>query len=358
MRCLRYIFALFLLFSSFGVWAENAYVDLPVGATRTVSSLATYLKSHYQSDKERLWALYSWEAGHIKYNYESMGQQHKMTKEMELAQWTLDNRVGVCANFAQLFYSVARLMGVECYLVPGYVVTENRVRDNGHEWCACIIQGKPYIFDPTWGGGYLLNNVQYVPKLNPDFFMVSPERMVLTHMPEDPMFQFLDYPISYDEIDNPGATTPIRTYFSWRDTLDSYMMQDTLLRLEGKIRRMKNNGFANDWVVKQIGIYTYNLSVYTYNRQANLFNDLVSRFNNLVSYVNSDFKPLHTKTNVVAELDALRAICLDISSNLDSVGSLSESLDASVLSMQKSIELMMPDLDKLEKVILDHFNRK
>ena len=332
-------------------------VELPADSLTSLSLMAQCISHRYHKPDTRLWGLYSWVATHIRYDMSARDQQMRMPKEDDLALWTLQNRRGVCANFAQLFAAVARRMHIETYAVSGYIVTFDNIRDDGHEWCACIIDGNPYIFDPTWGGGYMLNNQQYVSRLDDQFFMVAPEKMILTHVPEDPLFQFLNYPKYYDEIDNPGKDRPVPVYRSWRDSLWAYNRQDSIARLEGELRRMRDNGFANDWIQQEIKRVQYNYQVCLYNKQNDRMNGLVTRLNFLVNYFNNGYKPHRSRQWLNTEIAKIRGEIPDITEKLEIVNSISDTMSVGVDQMIKGLNSASDQLDLMQKSIEQNYNR-
>lgn len=329
----------------------DAYVavDIPSRYTSSLNGLAEYIEDHYSGVEAQLWALYSWEASRLRYNMSKRDVQLSITNADELAAWTLQHGEGVCANFASLFYAVATRLGVESYLVGGYSVSHNNVRDDGHEWVGCIIDGKPFFFDPTWGGGYMLNDAQYVHRLNADYFMVEPAKMVRTHMPEDPLFQFLDYPHYYDEIDNPGADHPVPVYFNWRDSLANYNAQDTLSRLGGQLYRMKANGFANDWVAGEILRIQHNYEAMLLNRQVDIFNDSVERCNNLINYINNGYAKGGSAKEALREVADIRAQLTRMADALNDADFSSDVLVQGAAHLQQQSESVLSTLQKLEK---------
>ena len=338
----------------------DAYVavEIPASYTTSLNGLATYISQRYKGTEAQLWALYSWEASYLRYDMSKRSVQLSLTNPDELALWTIKNRKGVCANFAAVFYAVAKRLGVETYLVGGYSVTHNNFRDDGHQWCACLIDGKPYIFDPTWGGGYMLNDVQYVHRLSADYFMVEPAKMVQTHMPEDPLFQFLDYPHYYDEIDNPGADHPVPVYFNWRDSLAHYNAQDTLARLGGQIARMRANGFANDWIKMQILRYQHNYEAHVLNRQVDVFNNCVQRVNELVRYINNGYVPVKTASAVNAEIEDLENTLSGMAAVLDDTEFTSDALVQGAANMSQQVQQLMASVSDLSRSIRKHFDKQ
>jgi transglutaminase/protease-like cytokinesis protein 3 len=59
------------------------------------------------------------------------------------------------------------------------------------------IDGSWYIFDPTWGAGYV--NKYFIKKLNNAYFKVEPAQIIASHIPFDYLWQFLNYPITNGE---------------------------------------------------------------------------------------------------------------------------------------------------------------
>lgn len=330
----------------------DAYVAVSIPAASLVSldAVASFIRSNYSGTEAQLWALYSWEASYLKYNLQKRDVQLSITNADQLARWTIKHREGVCANFAAVFYAVARRLGVETYLVGGYCVSHNNVRDDGHMWCACIIDGRPYMFDPTWGGGYMLNNEQYVHRLSPDFFMVPPQKMVLSHMPEDPLFQLLDYPHKYDEIDNPGADRPVPVFFNWKDSLAAYNAQDSLAQLGGQLQRMRANGFANDWIEREILRLQHNYEARLLNQMVDDFNACVEVYQHLYALATGKGTSLANDdahgvlANLHSRLDALSA-------RLDEIEFSSGELSSGAAHVQQQVQQLLTASQQLA----DHF---
>jgi transglutaminase/protease-like cytokinesis protein 3 len=70
-----------------------------------------------------------------------------------------------------------------------------------HAWCASKIDNQWYIFDPTWGSGFV-NNGKFVNAFDDRYFKANPSEIIASHMPFDYMWQFLTYPISNQEFYN------------------------------------------------------------------------------------------------------------------------------------------------------------
>lgn len=113
----------------------------------------------------------------------------------------LRRHTAVCAGYAALFKRLATLAGFETVVVSGYsrgfgydpFVTE--VPKANHDWNAVHVNGAWYLLDVTWDSGYL-RGAQFVGEYSNDYFLLSPQKMIYTHMPTDPAWQLLEHPLS------------------------------------------------------------------------------------------------------------------------------------------------------------------
>lgn len=92
-------------------------------------------------------------------------------------------------------------------------------------------------------------------------------------MPFDPMFQFRERPLSYEEFDT-GVVDEQRSVpvFYWADTLALYARQDTLERLVSVRQRMLSNGRSNDLVYYMLELTSNNIRIAGYQKILNAYN--------------------------------------------------------------------------------------
>uniref|UniRef100_UPI0034A471F0 transglutaminase domain-containing protein n=2 Tax=Bacteroides TaxID=816 RepID=UPI0034A471F0 len=228
---------------------DSVALAAPETAGRSVSSLVAYLKQHLSTDDQLARAIYTWVSRNIKYNvyitYTSRNEEADETKEI---QKILSERKGICQDYALLFKALVKEAGMDAYVIDGYNRRDGALLPDPHEWCAAKVSGKWYMFDPTWGAGFV-ENYQFIPSPNHRFCKLLPDTLLKTHMPFDPMFQFRERPLSYEEFDT-GVVDEQRSVpvFYWADTLALYARQDTLERLVSVRQRMLSNGRSNDLV--------------------------------------------------------------------------------------------------------------
>jgi transglutaminase/protease-like cytokinesis protein 3 len=108
----------------------------------------------------------------------------------------LSSRMAVCQGYANLFVELCRGAGIEALVIGGYSKQQDKVSEISHAWVAAMLQEEWYLFDPTWGAGFVKDDV-FVKRYNEQFYKVTPAKFIERHMPFDPMYQFLSYPVSY-----------------------------------------------------------------------------------------------------------------------------------------------------------------
>ena len=135
-----------------------------------------------------------------------------------------------------------------------------KVASISHAWCASKIEGKWFLFDPTWSAGYIENN-KYFKKINNSFFKVDPSKMILSHMPFDYLWQFLSYPITNQEFySKKKAQNKNKVIYDFELELDKYnKLSDGEKALECS-QRIEKNGMINNLIV----------DYYNYKKKRNL----------------------------------------------------------------------------------------
>ena len=204
-------FLLFFLFLCTGssVFAQNGVsfglidyrvrnVDAP-----STDSLAYELTYRYETELEKVRAIYSWIAQHIAYNTGIFSTRSAAVKQVydeddTTAVWksavemtaerVLKRRKAVCDGYAKLFKTLCDYSGIQAEIILGYAVPysgrKDRFRTN-HTWNAVRIDSNWYLLDVTWGSGYIDNNNQFVYRMDESYFLASPKQFARDHYPEN-----------------------------------------------------------------------------------------------------------------------------------------------------------------------------
>ena len=94
-----------------------------------------------------------------------------------------------------LFEKMCKIAGLECWVVPGYVRTDDdEIGTPGeldHAWNVILLNGVYYPVDPTWAAGFCPKDeegklVDFMRNFNEYYWLTPPERFARNHFPEDP----------------------------------------------------------------------------------------------------------------------------------------------------------------------------
>lgn len=324
---------------------DSVALAAPETAGRSVSSLVAYLKQHLSTDDQLARAIYTWVSRNIKYNvyitYTSRNEEADETKEI---QKILSERKGICQDYALLFKTLVKEAGMDAYVIDGYNRRDGALLPDPHEWCAAKVSGKWYMFDPTWGAGFV-ENYRFIPSPNHRFCKLLPDTLLKTHMPFDPMFQFRERPLSYEEFDT-GVVDEQRSVpvFYWADTLALYARQDTLERLVSVRQRMLSNGRSNDLVYYMLELTSNNIRIAGYQKILNAYNmamDLQGKatdaINEFVRYRNKAFEPLKPDAEIQAMVDVPEELINRADSAINSIHTAPERYREPILKLRDQI---------------------
>lgn len=233
---------------------------------------------------------------------------------------------------------------MDAYVIDGYNCRDGALLPDPHEWCAAKVSGKWYMFDPTWGAGFV-ENYQFIPSPNHRFCKLLPDTLLKTHMPFDPMFQFRERPLSYEEFDT-GVVDEQRSVpvFYWADTLALYARQDTLERLVSVRQRMLSNGRSNDLVYYMLELTSNNIRIAGYQKILNAYNmamDLQGKatdaINEFVRYRNKAFEPLKPDAEIQAMVDVPEELINRADSAINSIRTAPERYREPILKLRDQI---------------------
>lgn len=173
----------------------------------------------------------------------------KSNHEIERIKKVISTKKGVCQDYSTLMDALLQKLNFESNIIMGYTKDFNGKLDSslGHSWNAVKVGNEWRLYDPTWSAGYL-DGTRFVKKYNPKWNNISPEEMIQSHMPCDPIWQLLSEPVSYDDFKEskyegkPELSQDYNLLISEQLNLDS----DDLSSVE----RSKKMGKANSVVLR------------------------------------------------------------------------------------------------------------
>ncbi len=160
--------------------------------------ISKFITRDFQTEEEKVRAIYSWIIQNIAYepneykkfdyrfsNYRERNKKEEITRNKIITR-TLQKGIAVCEGYAFLFERLCELQGITNYLVRGDTKTTiegiGKEFNTNHMWNVAVIEGKPYLFDPTWGAGKY--NQKFIKEPSYFYYKTPPEKFIKTHYPD------------------------------------------------------------------------------------------------------------------------------------------------------------------------------
>ncbi len=208
------LFVLLFVFIGKSFSQDFAQVDATIkfypNSFDEVSELSEFIARDFKTDEEKIRAIYGWLISNVAYdpdeydvyNYRFKNHRERNAKEEitrnKIIQRTLQKGIAVCEGYAMVFEKLCELQGIQNYLVRGDIKTS--FKDIGrpfrkvHMWNVAFIEGKPYLFDATWGAGKY--NQKFIKEPSFYWYKTDPELFIKSHYPDLVEDAFLDINIS------------------------------------------------------------------------------------------------------------------------------------------------------------------
>lgn len=264
--------------------ARRVYVGIPSSQTTTSAGIAAFINSHYDSDDKKIEAIYSWITANIKYDSDSIHYVILDEDNEERVCWALRRKRGVCENFAAIFTDVATQCGINSLVVEGFTKQGGSLDRTPHVWCVANVNNKWRLYDPTWDAGRV-GSTGFDPYYR--YFNVAPEEFIQSHLPFDPVFQLLNYPITYkDFVRGNTAGNNSKIYFNYNDSLRAVKNMNRLSRYASEESRIENAGWPYDKIETKLKRIRFQMEVLNQDSDADLYNDVINDYNSAINYIN------------------------------------------------------------------------
>ncbi len=323
---------------------------VPDSLTYSVNDLAGYINQNFMDEKDKTRAIFTWITRNIRYNFDSLFSIRDYPPPEEISERVLQTRVGVCLHFASLFCELANQAGIKAYVIQGYT-RQNRVVDYlPHVWCAGFIDSTWYLFDPTWGSGY---------------YRVHPEDLIRSHMPFDPMWQFLEHPLTCKEFyENNYRERWKRPVFHYTDTLRDYELASEMERNVSAARRIEQDGDCNSFTAAKHLVLQGNIeylrnksNAEKYDSAVDLYNQAIRRLNKVIEYGNRQYQPEADFAAMRLALDTVELLLTRTGITLSGIRDPIENAVVSIAGLQASIAGTWQVLVEQRAALQGHFRR-
>ena len=327
---------------------DKAFCTLPDSVIFSTDKIAGYIKSKTSTPEEFVRAAYVWTTSSIAYDVDRMFEINFNESGHSLIEKVLKTHKAICSGYSELFSEICTKGGIRSYVVQGYTKMGTELQNLPHAWVAAEFNDAFCLFDPTWGAG-AVGGGKFIKRFTNEYYKVSPTCFVATHMPFDPMWQFLDHPVSHRRFTEAKVTIdPATPYFNYRDSIAAYGKKPELEQWETAAARMEQGGVTNALVFDRLSNLKRtilngreNKKVERYNTSVHLYNDAVNLFNVYIGYRNKQFTPKKKDEEIRQMIDSV--------ANASSQASLivkEFSGDGALAANAQSLQKSLADLDK------------
>ncbi|MEL6810193.1 MAG: transglutaminase-like domain-containing protein [Bacteroidota bacterium] len=223
----------------------DATIELYPSSFTTAEELSRLISRDFTSEEHKVRAIYTWIIRNVAYepeeykqfNFNFKNYRERNTKEektrQKVIQRTIDKGIAVCEGYAMLFERLCELQGISNYLVRGDIKTNfndiGRPFKKLHMWNVAVIDGNPYLFDPTWGAGKY--NDRFIKEPTYFYYKTPPELFAKTHYPHMAEDTFLEREFSREDF----AALPLLIEEGLR-------IQDVISPMQGVISSLDEDG--------------------------------------------------------------------------------------------------------------------
>lgn len=333
---------------------DERQVRIPADKTFSTADIAQYVHQNFNSERNKLLAIYTWVASNIKYDTDSAGVINLGLDHEAKITAALRRRRGVCENYAAIFNDICLRSGLTSFIVDGYTKQNGVVDKSGHSWCAVFTDNTWLLCDPTWDEG--TDNTKY--------FLVEPSVMIETHMPFDPLWQFLNYPVSHSMFYSGNIYSDKKQpYINYPDSVSVYIKMDSLERLRSTAFRIEQSGLYNNLVKNRHNQTKMNIEIIREDKDVDLYNSAVAElntattiYNNFVEYRNKQFTPAITDNALRALLYGIDAKLSSANKKLDEIAKTEASFKFSTDAIRERLNALALSVDVQKDFLKTYIN--
>ena len=174
-----------------------------------LKDLVSYLIRDEKSEKEKVLKISQFICRSISYDFDGYYSGNYSYKQSDVFEILTGNkRVAVCAGYANIFDSLAKIANLQTKVIIGNTKTDfaDLQKIQGlHAWNSVRIEGKEYLIDVTWADNYSTE------KIDMKWMFVNPKIMIGTHFPDEKDDQLLENPTSVEDFVHQAIIYPSKS---------------------------------------------------------------------------------------------------------------------------------------------------
>ena len=363
-----FLFFFSSLFSFGRVNTEYSLIDakmaaMPKNATTSTQAIAKYINANFKTETDKIRAAYYWTSSNISYDVPGMYAVNFSETVQQKITRALKTRKGVCIHYASIFNDLSQKIGIQSYIIEGYTKQNAKVSELAHAWIAAKIDKKWYVFDPTWGSGYV-NNKRFYKKLDNAYFKAEPSKIIASHIPFDYLWQFSNYPITNKEFyEGKIQINTSKKYFDFGKEIAKYNGLSEADQLFASAQRIEKNGLINEMISaryegkkKQLIYLQHSTNIEKLNSIVNEMNEAVVLLNDFIRFRNNKFSPVFSDDEIYRMIEAPREKLSKCQNDIYKVGSVGSENASNVASIKKSISRTVSQAEEHSSFVQDYLN--
>lgn len=324
------------------------------------NEIALYLTKDLTDERDKARALYVWVAHNISYDFDIDVENFRYKYEGQMVDEAIEKRKGVCQHYADLYDAMAKAIGLETYVISGYVREyTGKISGSSHAWNLIKISSSYYFLDVTWASSRLING-GYSDRFSDQFFLVSPKVFILDHMPFDPIWQCLSLPLTHQNFmdKNYSRLEKVGDY-RYDRFIYEYQMFSPLEQLESSNQRIKANGITNQ-VIKNKIIDNESLIInIKYNEAVEILNDAIYQYNSYISSKNEQFlSPKLSDEQIQMMIEEASYGIYTAQSMFKTLKTHDKELKKSISGALKLVKEVIPQLEREKKFVEQYTHTK
>ena len=360
------------LFSVLGLCQSNVGYDLidrkiaaiPIKSATSTDEIAKYINANFKTENDKIRAVFFYTTSNLSYDVANMFTVNSDETPQDRILKALKTKKGICWDYALIYNEIANLVGIKSVVIQGYTKQNGKVDTMAHAWCASRIGNKWYLFDPTWGSGYVNNN-KYTRKINNIHFKVEPSKMINSHIPFDYLWQFINYPITNQEfIIGKTQIDKTKKIFDFESEITKYESLPKMDQFFESAQRIEKNGLKNQLISQA---YTYAKSSWNYERETEnntKFNQIVTQYNaaimelnDFIYYRNNKFKPIISDEELKEKIKSPKNIFINCQELLNNLGKVDSGNLQNVNSMKNGLIGTLKQAEEQEVFVNNYLSK-
>lgn len=338
--------------------------NIPDSIRKATSSLATYIKSNFSSESDQIRAIFIWTTTNISYDIENMYAINFNETSQDKIKKAMETKKGVCINYAEVFNELANKIGIRSYVIEGFTKQSGFTDYIPHAWCGAKIDSSWFVFDPTWGSGYIQNN-KFVRKINEAYFKSEPSKIIASHMPFDYLWQFLNYPITNQEFyEGKIAINEAKRFFDFEKAIDEYESAPELQKLKYSAERIEKNGIKNSMIFDRLAYKKREIEIIKQNKLASDFSKVVAKYNEgindlnkFINFRNNQFKPVVPDDEIRGMIEICKEKLILSQNMINGLGEVDELNKENVNSVKVAIDDAIKQASEQEAFVKEYLSK-